>query len=308
MKTNVLTVLFALYFALSAAFAQANEAPLYYVNYPQTTSTFPYVIFVSGSKCVSSFKMFKEQIYLSAKWQAAIAVVEKPGLQQASTACPDSYMKNNTVEKRVEDHLSVVNVLKNHPNWDGRIFWVGESEGGVVVSLAAPKVLESSGAVLLASGGGIPLSDELVLLTKKFKHSFPNNEALIKQKINEIENEPTPQKKWLGFTNTYKWWASFFRVRPLDSLLMSEFPIYLAAGGKDTNVPIESADAISDAFRLANKENLIYMRYENLDHSWKNEKSKTSHSSQVLGHAFTWLHKQIKPTERLVARNGMSVH
>lgn len=295
---------------LVSKFALANTFTLprtdgtqitFYFDAPNSKS-FPILIGFQGSTCESAQRMHQ---MMSSLVQQNIAVlsVEKRGLTSASTDCPQEYIENNTIQDRVFDYLQIIAFLRTREQrWNHRLGLAGGSEGGVVASLLAPLVPEASTLTILATGGGLTMGEELLLLTEKqMKNQGTSPEQIqatlneMKSKFAEIFANPTPNQEWLsdGKTarNTYKWWSSILKLRLEHSLLTLTIPIYLVHGTADTSTPIESADLLAKAFNTSGKTNLLYQRYEGLEHNWTDKDG--NHHPEVLNDAMMWIIKNL---------------
>lgn len=274
----------------------------FYLDLPSTNS-FPILIGFQGSVCVTSFPM--HQMLKSALLPLGIGVlsVEKRGLGLNSKNCPDEYIQKNTIQDRALDHLAVVQFIrKNQSHWNHRLGLAGASEGGVVAALVAPLIPETSALTLLAFGGGLTMGEELLLLTKKQMEQQGASDSDVqvaldkmRTQFSEMKSNPTSEKEWLsdGKTarNTYKWWSAILDVKFESSLLSLDIPIYMAHGTADTSCPVESADLLVQSFAKAKKTNLLYKRYDGLEHDWTD--SQGNQHPEVLNEAIGWITKTL---------------
>jgi dienelactone hydrolase len=270
-----------------------------YVETPNQKS-FSLVILVHGSTCNSVYPLFQSLTPSLLAAGIAVATVEKYGIDELQDACPDSYIENNTIQGRILDHLQVIaHFRKNLQGWNHKIGWAGGSEGGQVASLVAPLVPETSAIVMLASGGGMTMAEELLLLTeRKMKKAGANSvqiqnelDSLLK-KYDEIKKNPTSSQEWLsdGNTarNTYKWWNSILGIKSLPLLENLDIPIYIGHGTEDSSCPYESSKIIAERFSSLGKTNLSFKTYPGLEHNWT-DRDGNSHMQQVLREAIGWL-------------------
>jgi dienelactone hydrolase len=270
-----------------------------YLETPNQKS-FSLVILVHGSTCNSVYPLFQSLTPSLLAAGIAVATVEKYGIDELQSACPNSYIENNTIQGRVLDHLQVVaHFRKNLQGWNHKVGWAGGSEGGQVASLAAPLVPETSAIVMLASGGGMTMAEELSLLTESsLKKSGASSvqihnelDSLLK-KYDEIKKNPTSSQEWLsdGNTarNTYKWWNSILGIKSLPLLENLDVPIYIGHGTEDSSCPYESSKIIAERFSSLGKTNLSFKTYPGLEHNWT-DRDGNSHMQQVLGEAIGWL-------------------
>jgi dienelactone hydrolase len=257
-----------------------------YLEVP-SQKTFPIVVVLHGSVCTSSYSEF--QYASSALLNAGMAVVEieKYGLDENSTDCPNTYLENNTIQGRVLDHLQLVAYLRqNLLGWNHKVGWIGGSEGGQVASLVAPLVPETSALVMLASGGGMTVAEELLMV-------LPKNEMNnISKKFAEIKANPVSNLEWLSdrntARNTYKYWNSTLWIKALPLLETLNVPIFIGHGTEDTSCPYESSKLIADRFNVLEKKNLTFKTYLGLEHNWTDQNG-IPHAQEVLGEALQWL-------------------
>lgn len=274
----------------------------FYLDTPKANS-FPVLIGFQGSTCVTSYSM--HQMLRSALLPLNIGVlsVEKRGLTSTSTLCPDEYIQKNTIQERVLDHLQVVTFLrKNQPQWNHKLGLAGGSEGGMISALVAPHIPETTAVALLASGGGLTMGEEMLLLTKKqmqrqgaSNHDIQTALAQMQHQFGEIKSNPTPEKEWLSdgkaARNTYKWWASILDVKLESALLSLEIPIYAAHGTADTSCPVESSDLLVQSFTDNKKTNITYKRYEGLEHNWTD--AQGNQHPEVLNNTMSWIIQEL---------------
>ncbi len=169
----------------------------FYMNSPSVSGVYPIVFLVHGSACTSSYEMFEQSSPEFLEQGFGVVVLEKYGLDQNTVVCPKAYLENNTVPSRVNDHLLVSSYIRNHiKKWNGKLLWLGGSEGGEVSALAAPLVSETSMLVMLASGGGLAMYQELPIVFERLMSRQGATEQQIIEKKIEI-------KKQFSFSNRY---------------------------------------------------------------------------------------------------------
>ncbi|WP_395373884.1 hypothetical protein [Marinicella sp. W31] len=85
-----------------------------------------------------------------------------------------------------------------------------------------------------------------------------------------------------------------FSKPPLESLLVTQIPIFFAIGTADENVPIESAYIVTIEFLRHGKNNLTFKQYVGFDHNALMV-DESGHSvdrwNQVTDDFFNWLSK-----------------
>lgn len=275
-----------------------------YIEVPNKDN-FPVLVAIHGSVCDSSWSLFQGLQRTMLANGIGIATIEKYGLSETTIDCPQSYLQNNTIPQRIHDHLQVVKLFRNNlRGWNGKIAWVGGSEGGQVASLVAPLVPETSAVVMLAAGGGLTMAEELPLVFKKLLRRNGASQDQIAEQIRdiqdhylEIKTKPTWKKEWLSdgkkARNTYKYWNSILWVKALPLLETLQVPIYIAHGTEDTSSAYESSKIIADRFAVLGKSNLVFKTYIGLEHNFSDLQG-VSHKQEVLNEAVTWVISVLK--------------
>lgn len=261
---------------------------------------FPVVFYIHGSTCRSVLPMFQKVAQaLSAKGVGVISV-EKYGLNQDTTECPKEYLEHNTITSRIQDHLRVTAYLRwRLKSWNQKVAWVGGSEGGQLAALVAPLVRETAMVVMMGSGGGLTMAEELPIAFEKLlkrKGAGPTHIQKMKWELEDqykmIKAHPTPYKEWLSdgksARNTYKYWNSILWAKVLPSLESLDVPILMVHGTEDTSCPIESADILNTRFQFLGKYNLTYRKYQGLEHNWS-DLYGNSHLQRVMNDTFSWV-------------------
>jgi dienelactone hydrolase len=289
-----------------AVFAKTFEIPRsdgtnirFYLETPLQTA-FPIVVIIQGSTCDSSWNLFQQTKGYFVSYGIGVVSVEKYGLNESTKDCPQSYLQNNTIQQRISDHLMFVNFLRNNlKGWNGKIVWVGGSEGGQVGSLVAPLVSETAAVAMLASGGGMTMAEELPLVFAKMLKRKGSNSSQIAKQIKDINNSyreiklnPTWKIEWLSdgkkARNTYKYWNSILWIKALSELEKLQIPIYIAHGTEDTSSAYESSKLIADRFILLGKQNLTFKTYIGLEHNFS-DLNGVSHQQEVLTSTINWI-------------------
>ncbi len=268
----------------------------FYLTRPSTSSKVPLLIVLQGSACNSVFKSAQDFGPTADQVQVARLDLEKYGLNKSTKSCPQEYLENNTIDQRIADYLRVMQILQRDAAWwNKQVLIVGGSEGGVLAPILATYVPETTKLVVMAGGTGWTMYDEMLFLTEKQLRAGGANETEIQSELlkmkntfAETETNPTGSKTIYGATNTYKWWNSILRLRPLNYMLDLNFPILMVHGDIDIATPVESARATVGEFSEQNKTNLTYIEFPGLDHHWV-DKNGMSHGQEVLEKIFGWL-------------------
>jgi dipeptidyl aminopeptidase/acylaminoacyl peptidase len=84
------------------------------------------------------------------------------------------------------------------------------------------------------------------------------------------------------------WWNSVLWIKPVNWMLDLEIPQLLIHGTTDTSVPVASARATVDAFKIAGKSPVSYWEVDDCDHALIDSHG-TSHKMEYLLKAIQWL-------------------
>lgn len=278
----------------------------YYFEAPPSSS-YPLVVLFHGSTCTTAAPMFQQTKGLVLTFGAALLTIEKPGIVDSTTTCPQVYLDNNTIQRRVIDTLIVLRDIElTSANWNKSVVLAGGSEGGEIAGLVAPFVHGLKGVLMLASGGGLTMAEELLLLQEKrlqaqgaSQEQIDSASEAMKSKIDEIKSNPVSTEEWFSdgkyARNTYKWWAAILPTNLISSLRQITTPIYIAHGSADTSCPIESSELLVTTLQKFNK-NVTYKRYEGLEHNWTDLNG--SHHPEVIQGAFQWLASLLRSESR----------
>lgn len=270
----------------------------YYLNTPTSvTGQIPILIVLQGSSCRSVYKdAFNAGSFVDQNKVSRLDV-EKYGLDKNSSTCPSSYLLNNTIDQRISDYLQVISSIRktSHSWWDGKVYILGGSEGGLLAPILANSIPETTKTVIMAGGTGWTMREEMLFLLEAKLKKQGLEEKIVKNEIKKMNLvfddailNPTSDKSYYGNSNTHKWWASILNLRPLNLMLKQDFPILMVHGDRDDSVPVESARATVSTFQSVGKSNLTYVEYKDLDHQW-NDSSGDSHINDVMADVLKWL-------------------
>ncbi len=188
--------------------------------------------------------------------------IEPNGLEDLATA-----RRFSDKSTRVADALAALHLFMHEIPAGKPILLVGASEGADIAAAVAAAEPRVTHLLLLGGGGGMSQADELKLLRAKYPSVLgPLTEADLDAGFARVKDRPFDDALWLG--QPYRRWASFLWAPPLPDLLKLTIPIFLGQGDADRAVPVESARAVQQAFAAAGKENLRYVEYKGLDHSF----------------------------------------
>jgi dipeptidyl aminopeptidase/acylaminoacyl peptidase len=272
----------------------------YYLTTPSSKEPVPLLLVLQGSSCTSAYDSASSSSGSADKFNMARLDVEKYGLnkdKKHKDPCPQSYLNNNTLDQRISDYLRVMQILRGKPWWNRQLIIIGGSEGAVLTPILASYIPETSKIVIMAGNTAWSIRESWLFLQEKELRAEGLDQKSIQTKLNvindtfnEAQQNPTSNKNYFGETNTYKWWSSILEIRPLNFMLDLEFPILIVHGDLDSATPVENARATVEAFKNKSKNNLTYIEYPGLEHSWK-DASGQDQSKKVYAYIFSWISK-----------------
>lgn len=284
---------------LDTAYRSDGSKITYRVHTPGSLTPQPLVVMLHGSTCRSNASRFTWTKELLKNSGYALLGLEKPGIHGPlkDGHCPQEYLERNTITQRIADHKTVIGKLATDlQNWNGRIIWVGGSEGGMVAGLLAAQSARTQAVVMLVSAGGMSFADEMRITLPRLYRKHGVGEAELRKLMSdfertliEIRQNPTSLQSFLGNTNTYRWWAAIMDVVVVDHLFEKDFPMLLVHGTADESAPIEAADAFAEKFADYAKTNLTYFRYEGLDHGLKDSTGKSYMTEKFKNDILPWI-------------------
>ena len=84
--------------------------------------------------------------------------IEKQGVNFGDSGdnLTEEYIENNTIEKRLYDYLRVLQHLRTNAEWwNGKIYIIGGSEGGLLAGMLACFYPNVKGLTIFSFGGGL---------------------------------------------------------------------------------------------------------------------------------------------------------
>jgi pimeloyl-ACP methyl ester carboxylesterase len=308
-----LTAILIILLSASLLAQENNNAPIHlkikrlndsyidaYYNKPvlkNKLSKLPLLIFCQGSGYDSNTDGF---LGLMSQFQnkAVGLALEKQGVNYGDKGdtLSETYKQNNAVYNRLYDYLRVLQYLRTNVTWwNGDVYIVGGSEGGLLGGMLACYYPNVKGLALFSFGGGLNFGEAWPIssgLQKKAegaaKTEIEKEVNAVKDTLNYIRKNPTYQKSYSGEDNTYSWWASIIDLRLENALLDLNIPIFLAQGTEDMMAPPVSAQKLHEDFIKNGKKNLYYKEYKGYNHEYKDEKGN-SHLVEVITEAIKWV-------------------
>ncbi len=265
----------------------------YYVETPQEAS-FPIVLVLQGSQCETINQFLSYGSLVIAKGLGLLAI-EKYGLSPEMSACPDEFLKNNTIDQRLNDTLRVLSAIRSSvPHWDGRLFLLGAGDGALLAARLSAVVFPKK-IVLISAGLGMTLADSMPLAVEKQMKKQGSSEGLIRAelakfpvKYNEILSNPTWRLTWMGNSNTYKYWNSILFHHPWEDILNYAGPVLDIHGAEDAESPLEASRKLKQIMEQNNRVNLTRWELAGFDH-YMIDQSGESHLMDVMSTAIDWI-------------------
>lgn len=261
-----------------------------FYNKPISKKKLPLLIFCQGSGYDSNSEGFLELMRIFEK-KAVGLVIEKQGVNygDAGDTLRNDYKPNNAVYNRLYDYLRVLQHLRTNVSWwNGDIYIIGGSEGGLLAGMLASFYPTTKGVAIFSFGGGLNFGEAWPIsigLQKKLEgtdeQEIQKAIASVTDSLSHIRKNSTYLKSYEGEDNTYAWWSSIIDLRLENVLLDLNIPIYVVQGSEDIMAPPISARKLNDAFIAIGKKNLIYKEFDGYDHEYK-DKSGESHLVEVI--------------------------
>lgn len=231
-------------------------------------------------------------------------LLERRGIAPGAESDPTMARRFADKGTRVSDALAALRANLPAIPQGTPVLLVGSSEGGDVAAAMAREESRVTHLLLLGSGGGMTQAEELALLAAQAPAGGYGTPEQVEAALADIRANPDSDREWLG--HPYRRWSTFLWSRPLEDLLATSIPIFLAQGDRDTNVPVESARRVRDTFEAQECGHLLhYSEYAGLDHGFR-DPAGHSRLDRVERDVIVWLREQglLDPAEadRLLAR------
>lgn len=215
--------------------------------------------------------------------KVAILLAEKAGVQRDDDGanCTDVFDQHNTIPQRVFDYSHLLQHLRTNATWwNHRLYIVGVSQGGAEAAVLAAFTPESQKVAILVSGGGWTLTEIKLLHKERDMRQKGRSESEIRKELNKMKEQFNEMKASSS--------QDLYHIRALNLLVDVTIPIYMLAGTADINDAVESSDKTVEIFKNLGKSNLIYHRYEGLDHSMTNREG-ISFKDEKFKDSIMWL-------------------
>lgn len=293
----------------TSCFTQTNDEPMHlqikrlndsyidvYHNKPMT-SEMPILLFCQGSGYDSNTAGFLGVMRHFEDRVVGLAI-EKQGVKLGDSGdkLTTEYIANNTIENRLYDYLRVLQYLRtNAAWWNGDIYIIGGSEGGLLAGMLACFYPSVKGVSIFSFGGGLNFGEAWPISSGLQETLEGASTEDVEHRINAtidslqlIRQEPVFTKSYSGADNTYAWWSSIVDLRLENCLLDLSIPINVVQGSSDIMAPPISARMLYENFVKEGKANLFYKEYEGLDHSYV-DGAGNSHLVEVITESINWI-------------------
>lgn len=197
------------------------------------------------------------------------------------------FNKTNCRKRRIKDISFVVkHVLKNlYDNNLKEVIIFADSEGGTIAPEISVNIEEVTHMIVMGAGG-YSQSKELEVLLKRetqsnkdgmLKKAGIENQQQLREKCNQIKNNPTHNKFWLG--QTYKYWAGYLDYQPESHLSKLDIPVLYITGREDKMVPFQSIQYLAD--RFADRNNFRFEIIPDVNHNFQ-DKSGNNKMNEIF--------------------------
>lgn len=209
-----------------------------------------------------------------------------------------------TRSQRLADHQTIIEYLKKNPplGWNGKLVFIGVSEGGPLVTSLTEKYAEITLATMNWCGAGdyswqeellefvknwkktLPLFTKILLKLSRWvpvNTNIPKDRCEYNQQLDKILNDPAAEKYFLGMTYKYHADALNYPVTQYEKIVT---PFLVIAGARDSC--IESSDAFVQKAQAAGA-SITYMRIADMDHYIRRR-------PEIVTQSFEWLKEQVK--------------
>lgn len=267
-----------------------------YHNQPLSDSM-PILIFCQGSGYDSNTEGFLGLLRQFEDKVVGLAI-EKEGVKfgDKGDSLKFDYVRNNVIQNRLYDYLRVLQYLrKNAEWWNGEIYIIGGSEGGLLAGMLASYYPDVKALSIFSFGGGLtfgeawPISSGLQAKAEGASDEEVSDRVrIVKDSLALIRQDPTFLKSYSGEDNTYAWWNSIMDLRLENCLIDLDIPILLVQGTEDMMAPVVSARTLDKRFKEADKKNLAYKEYKGYNHAFI-DKEGQSHLVEVIVESISWI-------------------
>jgi pimeloyl-ACP methyl ester carboxylesterase len=187
-----------------------------------------------------------------------------------------------TLEHRVDDTFAQLDLLRRQ-DWAGPLLLVGTSEGADVATAVSADPRNSAQAVLLISGAGTSQFFDFVHQQRQAESA-----GGVRKIFDDLDKflSGRPPSPYLGY-DAARWKSFAIDASPLEHLLRSEIPVFIAHGERDESVPIASSDVlVVELMRRQPQRAIFYWSVAGADHGLQQQ--DRSRYDEVIGAFVRW--------------------
>ena len=258
------------------------------------------LLVLQGSDCNSVLQVKSIFSNLKNVWpEADLLLIEKYGITRELAFssnverpdCPQAYIRNDSPKQRVSDIKAVMQAVRSDFPYP-RLIVVGGSEGALVANLLAAE-LNTIDATVAFNGGGQMFVDDVL---HSIEAGAPDSEEAVEAAqgflgfSNHVLNSEPSDLQVSG--HGYQWWYQMLSIDQLEILKEVNTPILLIQGGRDSSVSSAKVSEMIESLRKAQKNNIDFIPYENLGHTFYDEQ-KVSHRDEVVEDIRQWLKSKL---------------
>ena len=217
---------------------------IYLVDRPKVDRKLPILMLIDGSGCVGQSRPdigdFYRPVAIRTSLQPYARLrVEKPGVGHADDwpqeSCSEDFLKHYTVDKRVEDHLRVLQHLRASADWwNGEVLIFGWSDGGDIGTRLSAYYPDVMRAVLGGMGGGIPMAqhfeEDWICSDAAQVGDHEGCVASLRKEFQRMADNPTWKRTWSGEDNSWRVWASRLFSTTTALLVDNHTPVLIVHG------------------------------------------------------------------------------
>ncbi|GAA4329611.1 alpha/beta fold hydrolase [Flaviaesturariibacter amylovorans] len=300
----------------------------YYVSTRGLTERKPVLLYLEGSGCFPLFRLYDDGQNCCIEHRFVLLDIDslaqhyhvvlfpKPGLPLSDTIrvssydslrgfesgpCPPAYNEHLSLEWRAGNATSILNdLLKRVPHDPKKVVVMGNSEGGQVAPRVAVLNQRVTHCINICGSGLNQLYTPLIKARQQARQghiTYEESERIVDSLFAVYRGLfAAPQRtdtSWYGLT--YKRWASFAALPPIESYTRLCIPVYIAIGSRDDNGDVLSTDYVQLEFFRLGKKNLTYKVYPNYDHHFNQyvlvdgKERRVRRSAEVIGAALRWV-------------------
>mgnify|MGYP000086870904 FL=1 len=237
---------------------------------------------VQGSDCNSVARNASVND-LKLAWPGAdLLLIEKYGITSALTYsknderedCPTDYLKMDSLDQRVSDILLVIKEVDTTGTYENFLM-IGGSEGAVVANTVA-SITNSIDATASFNGGGRWFLDDVIHSIRYGKKDTPELRSEIEGFTEMASNIISNKQMDVEISgHGSRWWRSVLQMDQLKQLGKVESPLLILQSEKDQSVSVMNTNKMIDSLIKNGKKNISYIKYAELDHSFRNSRGES---------------------------------